>query len=116
MIIGVSDGDMTRFEVLLMTDGYIVRARSLETGEVFSIGDRLFRTAPAAFAFAQKSALKDAEDGLPSTSLDAFEARLETDRAARVFDDIRSALGDGGVSAHLLRAWDANRAAAPALN
>lgn len=116
MIIGVSDGDRTRYEILLMSDGYIVRARSLETGEVFSAGDRLFRTAPAAFAFAQKSALKDAEDGYAASGIEALEAKLEIDRAAQVFDDIRAALGDAGIGANLLRAWEANQSAMPAFN
>ena len=118
MIIGVSEGDSIRFEILLMSDGYIVRARAIETGEVFGARDRLFRTAPAAFAYAEKSALRDAEDAVARTGLEALEARTASDRAARVFDDIRAMLGDSGVGAGLLHAWDAKAQSAnvPALN
>lgn len=106
MIIGASEGDRFRFEIVLMSDGYIVRARSSESGEVHGSRDRLFRTASAAFAFAEKSAFKDAEDCIPTTGLEALEARMASDKAARVFDDIRERLADSGVSAGLLAAWD----------
>ena len=105
MVIGISEGDRYRFEVILMTDGYIVRARAIETGEVIGSRDRLFRTAAAAFAFAEMSALQDAEDS-PMVGLEALEAKLASDRAARLFADIRSRLSDSGISAHLLAAWD----------
>lgn len=104
MIIGVSEGDRYRFEVLLMSDGFIVRARSTESGEVIGAKDRLFRSAAAAFAFAEMSALKDAED-TPLAGIEALEAKVASDRAARLFADIRARLADGGVSAGLLNAW-----------
>lgn len=105
MIIGMSEGDRYRFEVLLMSDGFIVRARAVETGEVTGSRDRLFRTAPAAFAFAEMSALKDANEN-PRQGLEALEAKVASDRAAQVFADIRARLADGGISAGLLAAWD----------
>lgn len=114
MIIGVSEGDRFRFEIVLMSDGFIVRARSTETGEVSGSRDRLFRTAPAAFAYAEKSALRDAEDCLPSSGLEAIEAKLASDKAAKVFDNIRALLSDSGIGAGLLQAWDARaQAGAP---
>lgn len=114
MVIGVSEGDRYRFEIVLMSDGFIVRARSIETGEVICSRDRLFRTAPAAFAFAEMSALRDAED-TPLVGLEALEAKLASDRAAKVFEDIRARLSDGGVSGQLLAAWDRRaEAGAPA--
>lgn len=105
MVIGISEGDRYRFEVMLMSDGFIVRARAIETGEVIGARDRLFRTAPAAFAFAEMSALKDADDS-PRQGLEALEAKVASDHAARVFADIRARLSDSGVSAGLLAAWD----------
>lgn len=106
MLIGAAEGDRTRFEIVLMSDGFIVRARSLETGEVSGSRDRLFRTAPAAFAYAEKSAFKDAEDCLPATGIEALEAKIASDKAAKVFDDIRQRLADTGVGANLLAAWN----------
>lgn len=118
MLIGAAEGDRFRFEIVLMSDGFIVRARCVETGEVYGSRDRLFRTAPAAFAFAEKSALKDAEDAIAETGLEALEAKLASDAAAKLFDDIRARLADSGVSAGQLAAWDvnANRASAFSLN
>ena len=78
MLIGASEGDRFRFEIVLMSDGFIVRVRSNESGEVFGSRDRLFRTASAAFAFAEKSALKDAEDCLKGSEDKAeIEAKTE---------------------------------------
>ena len=114
MLIGASEGDRFRFEIVLMSDGFIVRVRSNESGEVFGSRDRLFRTASAAFAFAEKSALKDAEDAVSATGLEALEASMASDKAARVFDDIRERLADSGVSAGQLAAWEQqSRQAAP---
>lgn len=112
MIIGVSEGDRYRFEVLLMSDGFIVRARSVESGEVLQSRDRLFRTAPAAFAYAELSAMKDAEEALPRATREAAEAHHAADLAARLFEDIRAKLSDSGVSAVLLHAWDRRAAIA----
>ncbi len=106
MIVGMSEGDRYRFEVLLMSDGFIVRARAVESGEVLTNRDRLFRTAPAAFAFAEMSAMEDAEVSAPRYTREAIEAHIDTDRASRVFDDIRARLKDNGISATLLAAWD----------
>lgn len=116
MIIGAAEGDRYRFEVVLMSDGFIVRARCVETGEMHGARDRLFRTAPAAFAFAEKSALKDAEDAVATTGLEALEAKLASDAAAKLFDDIRARLADSGISAGQLAAWDRNAARAPTLS
>jgi len=114
MIIADMEGDRYRFEVVLMSDGFIVRARALETGEVVGSRDRLFRTAPAAFAFAQLSALRDSAETRVS-AMEELEAKIASDRAARVFDDIRARLADAGVSAALLAAWERNNAAARSL-
>jgi len=108
MIIGTSEGDRYRFEVVLMSHGFIVRARSVETGEVTASRDRLFRTAPAAFAFAELAAARDSDDTRLS-HIEALEAKLASDRAARLFDEIRDRLADGGVSATLLSAWERRR-------
>ena len=91
MIIGVSEGDRSRFEVVLMSDGVIVRASDIETGAALPARDRMFRTAQAAFAFAELSALEDAEDRTAMRPIDALEARMQSDRAARHFSADRRA-------------------------
>jgi hypothetical protein len=105
MIIGVSEGDRIRFEVVLMSDGFIVRAHDLDTDEVMTDRDRMFRTAQAAFAFAELSALEDAEDRTEMRAADALEAQIQSDRAARHFSAIRAQFSDSGVSAGLMAAW-----------
>jgi len=118
MIIGMAEGDRTRFEIVLMSDGYIVRARGIDSGEPIAARERMFRTAPAAFAFAELSALEDTEDRAAIQGDEAQEARINSDRAARQFADIRTRLADSGVSAGLLAAWSrqAEVARAPLMN
>lgn len=106
MIIGVSEGDRSRFEVVLMSDGFIVRASDIETGAALPARDRMFRTAQAAFAFAELSALEDAEDRTAMRPIDALEARMQSDRAARHFSAIRAQFSDSGVTAGLMAAWE----------
>lgn len=118
MIIGIAEGDRTRFEVVLMSEGYIVRACDMESGEAIAERDRLFRTAQAAFAFAELSALDDAEDDTAMRGVEALEMKMHSDRAARQFSDIRARFADGGVSAGLLAAWSrqADVARTPLMN
>jgi hypothetical protein len=97
MLIAVSEGQGCRFEVDESVDGFLVRMRDLETGEENVA--RLFRTAPAAFAFAEFAAAQDRcsdDDPFERDALRASEAR---------FALARRTLCDEGVSGDLLEAW-----------
>ena len=58
-LIATSEGAKRRFEVIQSIDGYTVRATDLATGLVEGSAETLFRTAPAAFAFAELVASSD---------------------------------------------------------
>jgi hypothetical protein len=97
MLIAISEGRGCRFEVDESVDGFLVSMRDLETGEE-NIA-RLFRTAPAAFAFAELAAAQDRcreDDPFERDVLRASEARFAT---------ARRMLCDEGVSGELLEAW-----------
>ena len=59
MLIGGSEGEGLRFEVLAREEGYLVCARDLDTGEIEPGEMRLFRTAAVAFAHAAAQAAFD---------------------------------------------------------
>lgn len=110
MIVGTSEGERLKFEIVLMSDGFIVQAVSMETGETLADRDRMFRTAPAAFAYASLAARMEDEEAA-GPALEQLEWSLSSDHAARVFETIRTRLDDGGVNAGLLAAWSAKSAA-----
>lgn len=97
MLIAVSEGQGCQFEVDENVDGFLVRMRDLETGEENVA--RLFRTAPAAFAFAELAAAQDrcSED-------DPFERAMLRASEAH-FASTRRTLCDDGVSGEVLEAW-----------
>jgi hypothetical protein len=108
--IAMSEGTNRRYEVLESVEGFLVRATDAATGTIVEDSLKLFRTAPAAFAFAELSATRDrvscacASDGEGEAELQACAERYET---------IVRALGDDGVPGHLLGAWtEAEEAAA----
>ncbi|MFO1149118.1 MAG: hypothetical protein U1E62_12155 [Alsobacter sp.] len=108
--IATSEGASRLYEVLESVEGFLVRAMDAATGSVVEDRVKLFRTAPAAFAFAELSATRDrlscarSRDGEGEAELRACAERYET---------IVRALGDDGVPGHLLGAWsEAEEAAA----
>jgi hypothetical protein len=112
MMIGVSEGQGWRYEVDEAADGYLVRMRDLATGAV-EIGEaRLFRTAAVAFAYAELSA---AFDRYAAARIDGSggAAALLADLTAcqALFDELSRRLGDEGLAAQVLAAWEAHDAA-----
>ena len=59
MLIGVSEGQGWRYEVMEHPDAYLVRMRDLDTGAIEEGDTKLFRTAAVAFAYAELSAAFD---------------------------------------------------------
>ena len=57
MLIGVAEGAVRSFEIDERAEGYLVRPRQRDTGQVEIEAGRVFRTAVAAFAFAEREAL-----------------------------------------------------------
>ncbi len=104
MVIGETEGIRFRFEVVESIDGFSVRRTHREAVDCGEEAEILFRTAQAAFAYAELAALQDRVDAgdpdeLPGDTIATY--RLVTARFARLRDD----LGDHGVSGALLGAW-----------
>jgi hypothetical protein len=109
LLIAKAEGSRRCYEVLESIDGYVVRATDLETGSVIEEDLKLFRTAPAAFAFAELVAVRDRFAAQCAADEDVAD---ELDACARRFEDLARSLGDDGVGSRLLCAWSAAEAAA----
>ena len=102
MLIGVSEGQGWRYEVIERRDDYLVRMRDLDTGALEESDSKLFRTAVVALAYADLSAAFDryaatriaGEDGAD------LERALAAQRA--LYEDVSGRLGDEGMSAQML--------------
>lgn len=107
MLIASMEGQSWRYEVLVQSDGFLVQVRDLDTGELALDDTTLFRTAPAALAYADMVAAADRyaaahldesdEDEGDDDSL-ADELAKERDR----FAAIRLSLSDEGVCGEIL--------------
>jgi hypothetical protein len=113
MLIGASEGQGWRYEVDEAADGYLVRMRDLATGAV-EIGEaRLFRTAAVAFAYAELSAGFDRYAAARIDGTGGAAALLADLTACQaLFDELSARLGDEGLAAQVLAAWQAQETAA----
>lgn len=112
MLITASEGEGFRYEVMDRADGFLVQTRDVDTGEVEDGETRLFRTAAVAFAYAELlatfnryAAARIAQDD----AADALAVALNAQYA--LYGELSQRLGDEGLAAHLLIAWDRNEAA-----
>ncbi|MDQ0472982.1 hypothetical protein [Labrys wisconsinensis] len=97
MLIATHEGQGWRYEVLAQSDGFLVQARDLDTGELAGEDVTLFRTATAALAFAGMSA---AADRFAAARLDDEiddEAAADFARECDHFATMRDLLSDEGV-------------------
>jgi hypothetical protein len=103
MLIARSEGQGWCYEVIVQSDGFLVQARDLDSGEIALDETTLFRTSPAALAYADMVA---AADRFAAARLDDEEEwedladayHQELDR----FTAIRESLLDEGVGSKLL--------------
>jgi hypothetical protein len=96
MLIGASEGQGWRYEVIERPDDYLVRMCDLDTGALEESDGKLFRT--AAVAFDRYAAARMAGEGTAE-----LERALAAQRA--LYEDISARLGDEGMSAQMLVAW-----------
>ncbi|AWB25200.1 hypothetical protein DA075_30020 [Methylobacterium currus] len=115
MILAACEGRHWQYEIVEHADGYVVRMRDLDTGDLDAEGATVFRTMPVAFAFAEMSAAFDRFTA--STEEEADDVQMATDFAVseRVFCDLSSRLCDGGVAGNLVQAWERRPADGPRL-
>jgi hypothetical protein len=104
MMIASTEGQERCYEVIVQSDGFLVQARELDTGEIAPDETTLFRTLPAAFAYVDMVA---AADRFVSAKFDDAEDRQDLAQAYHQeldrFVSIRERLSDEGVGADLLR-------------
>lgn len=83
MLIASKEGRGWRYEVLVQSDGFLVQARDLDTGELAAEDTTLFRTAPVALAYVDLAA---AADRFATSTLDWEE---DDEDVAGVFEQER---------------------------
>jgi len=112
-LIATSEGAKRRFEVIQSIDGYTVRATDLATGLVEGSAETLFRTAPAAFAFAELVASSDRlSTARRRDADDVLDEALAHHVCEQRFEEVRRMLCDEGVSRRMLDAWEEAEATA----
>lgn len=106
MLIGVSEGQGWRYEVVERRDDYLVRMRDLDTDSIEEDESRLFRTAAVAFAYADLSACFDryATARMGGEDVEELGRALAAQQAR--FEGMSARLRDEGVSAQLAAAWE----------
>src|SRR5215213_7992670 len=104
--LGSPEGQGWRYEVIECPDTYLVRMRDLDTGALEESDSKLFRTAAVAFAYAELSAAFDryAAARMAGEDVAALERALAAQRV--LYADLSARLGDEGMSAQMLVAWE----------
>src|SRR4051794_25718918 len=99
MLIASTEGRGWCYEVIVQSDGFLVQARDLDTGELADDDTTLFRTAPVAMAYADMSAAADrfAAANLADDEDEDLASEFELERSR--FAAIRARFGDDGVGA-----------------
>ncbi len=96
MLIGGSDGSGWRYEVVAREDGFLVRMRDLDTGEVEEREGRIFRTAAVAFANAEALAAIDRYASAAIVDEPSDDLLAEAEVLEQRFFVLRRTLGDEG--------------------
>ncbi len=96
MWIGGAEGAGYRYEVLALTDGFLVRMRDIDTGLIEEGETRLFRTARVAFAHAQTMASIDRFAATLLEMQDAVCERAEARRSEASLRALQERLNDRG--------------------
>ena len=102
MLIATMEGQTWLYEVIVQSDGFLVQVRDLDTGEVALDDTTLFRTAPAALAYADMVAAADRyaaaeeEDTVDEEIAEALERQRDR------FAALRLSLSDDGIGGELL--------------
>lgn len=102
MLIATTEGQGWLYEVLLQSDGYLVQARDLDTGELAGDDTTLFRTVPAALAFAGMAAAADRYAAARLDHLADDEMAVEFARECDRFAAVTASLADEGIANAIL--------------
>jgi hypothetical protein len=113
MFMSASEGRHWRYEVCEHSDGYLVRMRDLDTGDLDDEFATVFRTLPVAFAYAEMSAAFDRFAAAELENATNDEIAIELQTSERNFTDLSDRLHDIGVNGGAIRAWESARETAP---
>jgi hypothetical protein len=102
MLITTTEGQGWLYEVIVQSDGYLVQARDLDSGKLSEDSTTLFRTVPAALAFADMAAAADRYAAARLDLFDQEETALEFERECDRFAAVRLRLSDEGISSEIL--------------
>ena len=105
MVIVATDGRHWRYEVYDHSDGYMVRMRDLESGDLHDSFATLFRTLPVACAYADLSAALDRFAAAELESIEDETVAVELDTHEHRFTRLSESLEDRGMDAADLHAW-----------
>jgi hypothetical protein len=112
MMVGASEGHGFRYEIVEITEGFLVRMRDLDTGSLDESEALMFRTAAVAFAYAEMSAAFDRYAAARIGQEEADELLAELEGQQALYGELSRRLGDDGLAAHLLVAWEEEAASA----
>jgi hypothetical protein len=104
MLIGTSEGEGWRYEVIERSEDYLVRMRDLDTGAIEESDGKLFRTAAVAFAYAELSAAFDRYASARMAGEDVTKLEHELSAQRELYEDVSRRLADQGLSAEILAA------------
>ncbi len=107
MLVGASEGQGFRYEVVQRTEGFLVQSRDLDSGAVDREESKIFRTAAVAFAYAEMSARFDRYAAARMAGDDsAEEALAELEAQQHLYAELSRRLCDDGMAAIVLAAWE----------
>jgi len=98
MLIASTEGRGWRYEVIVQSDGFLVQARDLDTGELAGDDTTLFRTAPVALAYADMAAAADRFAAANLSNDDDEDLAGEFELERNRFASIRARFADEGIA------------------
>lgn len=98
MLIASTEGQGWRYEVIVQSDGFLVQARDLDTGEIATDDITLFRTAPVALAYADMAAAADRFASADVSEDDDEELASDFAHERDRFALIRARFADDGIA------------------
>ena len=106
MFLSASEGLHWRYEVCEHSDGYLVKMRDLDTGELDEEFATVFRTMPVAFAYAEMSAAFDRYASARMAGEDAASELGDLEAQQTLYRELSRRLLDDGMAAIVLDAWE----------
>ncbi len=105
MIIGETEGNGWRYEIIERTEGFLVRMRDIDTGEVERRDSRIFRTAPVAFAYIELSAAFERYAVARIHGDETNELLAELRAREKIYNHVSRQFQDDGITTRVVQEW-----------